>query len=115
MNPRVKVSGPQQKLYKIIRRITKSPTVQEVTFDFFPYARYDIVVPEKKMIVEYDGEQHFKFIKHFHKTKEGYEKYKDKSQQKQEVAENMGWDVKRFSYVEKIDDEDYIRKVLPLK
>lgn len=34
--------------------------------------RYDFFLPDYNMIIEYDGMQHFKFSKHFHKTNNGF-------------------------------------------
>jgi len=115
LRPRIRVSRRQEILFKNIRAIFKKPTIQEVTFDFFLYARYDIVVVPEKLIIEFDGEQHFRYVPHFHKTKQGFEDYKEKDERKQKVAEANGWHVARFSFVEDVGDREYVRKVLPLK
>jgi len=98
-----------------VKKIYRIPVLQEVTFDWYPYARYDIVVCDAKTIFEFDGEQHFKYVPHFHKTREGFAAYVEKSRNKQQVAESLGWKVKRFSYVENVADIEYVRKVIDLK
>jgi len=115
LKPKLKISEPQRELYLNTRGIFRKPTFQEVTFDFYHYSRYDIVVPDHRLILEYDGEQHFKFIKMFHKSKGGFEAYKQKEKLKEEMAFVNDWKVVRFSYIEKVDDSEFIRKKLRLK
>ena len=115
MKPNRKISEGQHKLFVNVRAITKLKTYQEVTFDFCNYSRYDIVVPDKKLIVEFDGEQHFKFVPLFHKTYNGFIEYKNKEEFKEKAAKENGYKLIRFSYVNDVGDEDYVRKVLNLK
>ena len=115
LKPRIKISKAQKALYLNIRSLVKKLTYQEVTFDFLHYSRYDIVCPDIRLIVEYDGQQHFKFVKMFHKDQKGFEEYKHKEKVKEDFAKVNDWSIIRFSYVEKVEDKEYVKKVLGLK
>lgn len=115
LQPRKGVSEPQTALFKVIRAMFKEPVYQEVIFDWNMYHRYDIIVPDHKLCVEYDGEQHFKFVKLFHKTKEGFNKSKEVEAQKEASIRGHGFTVVRFSYIQNIDDPIFVEKVIKLK
>ena len=115
LKPKRSISEGQTKLFKNIRAIIEYPVFQEVSFEFCPYSRYDIVVPDRNLIVEFDGEQHFKYIPLFHKSKEGFEEYKEKTIFKESAAKKEGYILIRFSYVNDVGDKEYVRKVLNLK
>jgi very-short-patch-repair endonuclease len=38
--------------------------------------RYDFYLPDYKIIIEFDGEQHFKFSAKFHQTEESFQERK---------------------------------------
>lgn len=111
---RFRASAPQTSVFRALRAHFKKRTFQEVTFSWYPYARYDIVIPDLKLIVEYDGEQHFKFVPFYHKTYDGYKKYIEKERSKEFIAIEQGWMVKRFSFSEPIDEKGYIEKTVEL-
>lgn len=115
LKPKRQVSNPQEQLFLNARAIYKQPTYQEVSFDFCNYSRFDIVVPDRKLILEYDGEQHFQYVEFFHKTLEGFKEYKEKEIFKEAVAKKNGYKVIRFSHVNDVADRAYVRKVLTLK
>ena len=104
-----KVSAPQTMIAKMARKILKSKCIQEAIFPFNLFYRMDIVVPEHKLCIEYDGEQHFRFIKFFHKTKKNFEKRKKQDKIKSKIMKDHGWKVIRFNYNQ---DEDYIERKL---
>ena len=107
-----KISGPQFKLFKTVREAFHLQTFQEVIFKFSGRKRYDIVVPKLKLIVEADGEQHFKHIKFFAKTKADWEKQKESDKIKEKMAKENGYTVVRFSYKESIEQEYIKNKIL---
>jgi hypothetical protein len=113
----LKVSGPQQLLFHAVRHIycKRSPTIQEVTFPFAPYTRYDIAVVKEKLIIEYDGEQHFIYNPHFFKTVQEFEDYKRRDILKEDIVRREGWTVIRFSYAEAVKDRYYVRGALRRK
>lgn len=115
LKPKIKVSNPQTLIYRCLRELYGEEIFQEVTFTWMPYRRFDIVLMNQKVIVEYDGEQHFKFIKLWHKTKEGFLDYLQQAKDKETVAKMHGYKVVRFSYKEDIEDKEYIKNKMKLK
>ena len=82
--------------------------MQEMTFDFNLCKRYDIIVPDIKLIIEYQGIQHVKWTKFFHKKYSDFLEYVKNDKEKREVAENHGWKVLYFFYDEPVDDYNYV-------
>lgn len=98
---RIKVSKAQRELFVDIRRwCLGTPVFQEV---IFPWSigprgagyRYDIVVPDLRLIVEYDSAIHYKFNKHFHKTRTGYATQRIRDQVKDRLAKTNGYTIFR--------------------
>ena len=98
---RIKVSKAQQALFLDIRKWSEGrPVFQEV---IFPWSlgpkqagyRYDIVVPDIKLIVEYDSSIHYKFNKHFHKTQAGFRIQMIRDQVKDRLARKNGYTIFR--------------------
>ncbi len=98
---RIKVSKAQRQLFLDIRKWCSGTQVfQEV---IFPWCigprgagyRYDIVVPDLKIIVEYDSSLHYKFNKHFHKTKAGFTTQMVRDQVKDKLATAHGYKIFR--------------------
>jgi len=96
--PRRKMSKAQTALFKKVRDVFKSPVFQEVIFPFMLFYRMDIVVPDYKVIIEYDSELHFKFNKHFHKTRENFKRRQALDGIKDATVEKEGWKVVRINY-----------------
>ena len=42
------------------------------------------------MALEYNGKQHYKFVKYFHKTKERFEKQKERDSLKRKYCKDLG-------------------------
>lgn len=59
---------------------------------------------ELKLAVEYDGAQHFKFIPHFHKTKEGFMNQRYRDYMKDQMCKENGIVLIRVPYTVKIPD-----------
>ncbi len=98
---RIKVSKAQRSLFIEIRRWCKgTPVFQEV---IFPWSigprgagyRYDIVVPDLRLIVEYDSAIHYKFNKHFHKNRTGFTIQRVRDQVKDRLAKTNGYTIFR--------------------
>lgn len=71
----------------------------------------DFYIPSKNLVLEYDGEQHFKFVSRFHKTKECFEKQVERDNLKNKLLEEHGIKVVRITYKDKIT-KDYICNLL---
>lgn len=58
-------------------------------FQFCKYKghlRFDFFVPSHNLLIEFDGEQHYVFIKRFHKTKEVFETFQQRDEIKNAFA-----------------------------
>lgn len=59
---------------------------------------YDVEVTGKKVLIEVQGEQHFKYIPYFHKDKEAFEYQQRKDSYKKRFAERKGYKVVWVDY-----------------
>ena len=66
---------------------------------------YDIVIMDKKVIIEYDGRQHFEWIPFFHKTKKAFLKAQRRDKIKEQLAKIHGYNVIRISYKDNLDNK----------
>ena len=60
--------------------------------------KYDFYLPDYNILIEFDGEQHFKFVSRFHRTQEGFEDKKYIDAQKTAYAINNGHRLVRVDY-----------------
>ena len=66
--------------------------------------RADLFVPNRRLIVEVHGEQHYKFNKFFHKDKLAFYKAKARDYDKKEWCEINDIRLIEFNYDEEVDD-----------
>lgn len=57
--------------------------------------RYDIAVPDLKVLVEYDSTLHSKFCKHFHGSIRGFLESQARDSAKDRMARGAGWTILR--------------------
>lgn len=90
---------------------------KEKTFDFLinPKTKrhmfFDFYIKDINTCVEYDGEQHFKFIKAVHRTEEGFNELVERDRLKDKLAKDNGMRVVRMNCYDKITEEFVISKV----
>lgn len=60
------------------------PEVKEIFF-------YDFYIPEKNLLIEFHGDQHYRFIKYFHKTKEAFDLQLVRDHKKKALARAWGY------------------------
>jgi hypothetical protein len=98
---RVTPSKAQKELFLEIKKWAGNlEVVQEV---IFPWSigpkgagyRYDIVVPDLRLIVEYDSLLHSKYSKHFHHSQTNFNDLKERDILKTTLARKNGWDIIR--------------------
>jgi hypothetical protein len=70
--------------YRIIEEV-QLPGTKEVGFS--PYLYLDFFVPNLDLAVEVHGEQHYKFIKHFHGTSRGFLESQNRDRRKAQWCE----------------------------
>jgi hypothetical protein len=72
----------------------------------------DFFVARRKLIIEVNGEQHYKYIKHFHGNIAGFKNYKKNEERKKEWAKINNFRFVELSYMEDINEwERSIRQV----
>lgn len=89
------------------------PYIEQKKFPDCVYKKelpFDFYLPKQKVLIEYQGEQHYEFNKHFHKTKEMFEERKLKDRIKKEYAINKGYTLLEPTY--KLDTQDKITDYL---
>lgn len=59
---------------------------------------YDFYLPNNNLLIEYQGEQHKRFVRGFHITKEGFEKQKEHDKRKREYAKQHNIDLLEIRY-----------------
>lgn len=71
---------------------------------------FDFYLPKQKVLIEYQGLQHFEFNKHFHKTKEMFEERKLRDKIKKEYAKKHNYILLEPTY--KLDTYEKLSKYL---
>ena len=97
----------------MVRDEFRKPTFQEVVFPWNLFFRYDIGVPDIKLIVEYDSKLHFEYNEHFHKTKKNFKRRQQIDVDKENIAKDHDYKVLRINYKDK--DKDIKDKIKWMK
>lgn len=63
---------------------------------------FDIYIPKYKLLIEYNGAQHYKYTPFFHKTKKAFIKQKTRDRTKKRMAERNGYTLVVIKYDEPI-------------
>lgn len=69
---------------------------------------YDFYLPNNRLLIEYQGQQHEKYIKGMHKSKKDFEKQKEHDRRKKEYAQQNGYKLLEIWYW----DFDNIEEIL---
>lgn len=87
----------QRDIFDIVKKIY--PTYKVVYELYIPELgqRYDIFVLDLGIAIEYDGEQHNRFVEHFHKDTQGYLDSISLDVAKVDFSESNGIKIVRFS------------------
>ena len=72
---------------------------------------FDIYIKSRKVFIEYNGEQHYKFTRFFHKTRSEYLKQIRRDKRKRSLATTNGFQVITFKYDEPIFKDYVINKI----
>lgn len=111
-------SSGAKTLYKLLCEIYGKDNVEkEKTFDFLinkktnRHLYFDFFI-SPNICVEYDGEQHFKYVEFIQKNEENFEKQKYRDEEKDMIANNHGLKVVRFRFDEPLDIEHIRNKLV---
>ena len=70
--------------------------------------RFDFYIHSLKLVIEFDGKQHYKFVKDFHQNQDGLKDLKFRDNHKNTFCRNKGLTMLRISY----KDYDKIESIL---
>ena len=70
----------------------------------------DFYLPDINLVIEYDGEQHYKFVPYFHKTIEQFQNCVERDKLKESLIREHGIKIERILYYEDILDR--LNKIL---
>lgn len=112
------MSKGEQKIISILRAENVS-FVQEKSFENairVPNCRFDFYLPEKNILLEYNGEQHYEFITLFFKNRSEFLKAQERDRMKISAALAMKiplycipyWDINNINTLEDILNSDYL-------
>lgn len=98
---RLNTSKGEEKIIKILKE-NKIPFIREKTFKDLKNGklRYDFYLPDKDILIEYDGEQHFQQIKRFQKTRYDFLKAQEYDRRKNNYALAHGIKLYRIPFWE---------------
>ena len=71
----------------------------------------DIFLPRMNLGFEFDGEQHFKFIEHFHGDRRGFAQARQRDALKDEACQEKGIILVRVAYNEPMTREAVLAKI----
>ena len=63
---------------------------------------YDIFIPERNLLIEYNGEQHYKFSRFFHKKAINYLTQLQRDKRKKKLAEKNGYRLVIIKYTDPV-------------
>ena len=72
---------------------------------------FDIYIPSKNLLIEYNGEQHYRFIACFHGTKTRFVEQQRRDRKKQKLAKKNNFKLVVFKYDEPLFEDYVINKI----
>lgn len=74
--------------------------------------RFDFYLPEYNILIEFDGQQHFMFVKKFHGTQERFIQCQERDKIKDEYANNNDIHLLRIKYSEEKDIDNILSECI---
>jgi len=100
-----KPSLTETKLYQLVKSVFKGyEAIRHAKLSFLGRQHLDIYIPELRLAVEYQGEQHFKPIDFWGGT-EALKASQERDEKKREVCERHGIAIRYFSYKDEVSSE----------
>jgi hypothetical protein len=110
----------EDRLYYTLRKLLPDEIcIRNGYYSFLPSPKgnamqLDVYFPNLKLAVEYNGRQHYKYTKKFHKTQEAFQYLRKCDQLKKKLCKELGITLIIVDYTHS-PTEDYIRKRLKHK
>lgn len=93
----------------------KFPNFRIITEHYVNYQNekllFDFLIKELNILIEVQGEQHFKFNKFFHQNGFDFYRQKKRDSLKREWAEINGYTLVTFDYDEKVNEDSFMLKI----
>lgn len=113
------MSKNEEKIVKILLQ-EKISFVREKTFQDLKNGkfRFDFYLPKEKILIEIDGEQHFKQIKKFQKTRQDFLKQQERDRRKNSycLANNIPlyripyWEIEKINCFKQLIKKEFLVK-----
>ncbi len=101
-------------LYVILKEAFPLNVIQKEHYIYYKGTRlfFDFFIKDLNVLIEVQGRQHTKFVKHFHVDKSAFLKQKNRDNYKiQYIQDNDKYCLARFNYDEKLTKQSVIRKI----
>jgi len=100
-------------VYDEIRKIFPLNTIKKEHYVKFKGTKlfFDFFMKDLNVLIEVQGEQHSRFVRHFHNTRKGYLKSKYRDNLKIEYAQENGIALVRIYHDEKINKDLMMNKI----
>lgn len=112
--PRCKISNGENKIREYLESNHINYIYNSCSLKFLNKLKPDFYLPDYNLIIEYDGEQHFKPVRFGNysddEAKNIFEKTKQNDKLKNKLCEENGIEVLRISYIEFNNIEDILNK-----
>ena len=116
-NENAKLFKSEAELFKTLKDIFGSSGVMSGVHPIWALSskgallEYDIAVKDKKLLIEYNGQQHYEYPNRFHKLKKYFLAQQRRDKRKEKLAKDNGWKFMVVKYNEPVTHE-YIYKKL---
>ena len=71
--------------------------------------RFDIAIPSKKFVIEYNGEQHYRYTKPWHSSYDDFLRQKKNDTIKIDAIKKNNWSALIFTYMEDVMNKKWVR------
>jgi hypothetical protein len=107
------MSAMSKKIYRMLKELFPLNVVLKEHYVNYKGTKlfFDFYIKDLGVLIEVQGEQHSRFIKHFHEDKEGFSGQKKRDNLKLEYAEDKEIAFIQINYDEKISDELILNKI----
>jgi hypothetical protein len=113
-HPEAKASSkPEARLKRIVADMFPDEWEPEYSPPWLAPLRIDAAVPARKLAFEYNGEQHYEFVEHWHTTPDGFARQQERDRRKAALLAQHGWTLIVVPHTEQESlGEGYLRSKL---
>ena len=114
---KVRYHNTEKKLYQILRLIFDQSEVVSSVHPLWAFSKkgvlleYDIGIADKRLLIEYNGIQHYEYPNFFHKTRASFNEQVERDELKKDLAKINGWKLLIIKYNEEVTYGNIYRKL----